>query len=205
MARPNNPNPANAERAAKARKLIIDFLQTVAGQVSSTAILDALEPQLPELGLTRHGVYFHIKALADRGLITVNEDQRTRKFGYKPEMVGPPKPMPKHVIHVDLHEEEHIVKQAHKRAAKASKSGVAGRAAAQAKAQAQREKWDHIARQQVEQQAAPAFDTHAPWPEPERLPFGEPNKSTEVELVVAGVTIVVGRNPVTGRPRITIE
>jgi hypothetical protein len=32
-----------------------------------------------------------------------------------------------------------------------------------------------------------------------------PDVQQEVELVVAGVTIVVSKNPVTGRPRITIE
>jgi hypothetical protein len=210
MARTYKHNLGDPARAEQARRLITSYLETQSEPVGSTQIIDTIEPQLTNLGLTKPGGYFHVKAMAKNGLIyEVHTGVRNRRlFSLHPFSVVPRVDSTREPIseHVKPHEEEHIVKQARKRAAKAAnKSGEAGRAAANAKAWdrmereraavEQREKWEHIIDEGLPNKKAA----------PERLPFGEPSGSTEVELVVAGVTIIVGRNPATGRPRITIE
>jgi hypothetical protein len=163
-------NKENLERGAKVRELVLEWLRLHTKPQSSTAILDGLKQELIDLGLSRSGGYFHVKQMADSGMVNVGGTKQRRVFTAKPPGdLGPSQPHwnpPKFD-----HHEAAIVEAAHRRAA----------AAVMPKAM----QLPEVARgDKVELRPA------AP---------------TEVELVVAGITIVVGRNPVTGRARITIE
>lgn len=156
-------NLADPVRAATLRAKITAVLNNMEQRtVFTKELLQALEPTITELGLSKAGAYYHIKAMGDNGLIHMEETTSGRKL-YGPKSgggqeVGPsPKPPQK------------------SRKARAKK------------------------RQIVE----------IPPIEPAQIPNKHmhhvPTNPQVMELEVAGVTLIVGRNPVTGRPRIVIE
>jgi hypothetical protein len=144
-------NHGNPVRAAAFKAKVHAYLNSQTKSVRTWEILDALAPAIAELGITKAGAYYHIKTMADNGLIRSVNEGRDRQYlaGNSGELATVERP--------------------------------------------KRKKHDDITPLEQVPHRAPQHHQHA----------GPPPQV--VELEVAGVIVLVGRNPVTGRPRIVIE